>query len=150
MGMSDAHWMREALVLARRAESEGEVPVGALVVRNDEVIGRGWNRTITLSDPSAHAEIIALREAGKNEQNYRLPGCALYVTLEPCAMCVGAMIHSRIERLVFGANDPKTGAAGGCIDLIHDPSHNHIINIEGGVMAEECGAVLQAFFRSKR
>lgn len=150
MGMSDEHWMREAIALAARAESEGEVPVGAIVIRNDEIIGRGWNRTITLSDPSAHAEVVALREAGSEVSNYRLSGCTLYVTLEPCAMCVGAMIHGRIERLVFGAADPKTGAAGGCFDLIGLPSHNHSIAVESGILADECGEQLRNFFRSRR
>ena len=126
------------------------MPVGALLVREGEVLGRGWNRTVTLSDPTAHAEILALREAAAQAQNYRLPGCTLYVTLEPCAMCVGAMIHSRINRLVYGVHDPKTGAAGGCIDLIQDPAHNHKISVQGGLMAEECGVVLQTFFRSRR
>lgn len=148
--MSDAHWMREALNLAHQAESQGEVPVGALVVRDDEVLGQGRNQTISLNDPSAHAEIVALREAGSNAENYRLPGCTLFVTLEPCAMCVGAMIHSRVERLVFGAFDPKTGAAGGSFDLIGHPAHNHRISVQGGVLSEECGELLRSFFRSRR
>lgn len=150
MGVSDAQWMREALELARRAESEGEVPVGALVVRDGEALGRGWNRTVSLNDPTAHAEILALREAGAKAANYRLAGCTLYVTLEPCAMCVGAMIHARIERLVYGAHDPKTGAAGGRFDLLGLPAHNHRLEVEGGVLADECGALLQAFFRARR
>lgn len=150
MGVSDAQWMREALALAQRAESEGEVPVGAVVVRDGAVIGRGWNRTIALSDPAAHAEILALREAGARAGNYRLPDCTLYVTLEPCAMCVGAMIHARIERLVYGAHDPKTGAAGGRFDLLNLPAHNHRLSCEGGVLADECGSLLQAFFRARR
>lgn len=150
MGVSDAQWMREALALAQRAESEGEVPVGAVVVRDGAVIGRGWNRTIALSDPAAHAEILALREAGARAGNYRLPDCTLYVTLEPCAMCVGAMIHARIERLVYGAHDPKTGAAGGRFDLLNLPAHNHRLSCEGGVLADECGESLQGFFRSRR
>jgi len=150
MGVSDAQWMREALKLARRAESQGEVPVGALVVRDGEALGRGWNRTVSLNDPAAHAEILALREAGAKADNYRLPGCTLYVTLEPCAMCVGAMIHARIERLVYGAHDPKTGAAGGRFDLLSNPAHNHRPAAEGGVLAEECGALLQYFFRDRR
>jgi tRNA(adenine34) deaminase len=150
MGVSDAQWMREALELARRAESEGEVPVGALVVRDGEALGRGWNRTVSLNDPTAHAEILALREAGAKADNYRLPGCTLYVTLEPCAMCVGAMIHARIERLVYGAHDPKTGAAGGRFDLLNNPAHNHRPTAEGGVLADECSEMLQAFFRTRR
>jgi len=150
MGVSDAQWMREALELARRAESEGEVPVGALVVRDGEALGRGWNRTVSLNDPTAHAEILALREAGAKAANYRLPGCTLYATLEPCAMCVGAMIHARVERLVYGAHDPKTGAAGGRFDLLNNPAHNHRSAAEGGVLADECGALLQNFFRGRR
>jgi tRNA(adenine34) deaminase len=120
------------------------------VVRDDEVLGEGWNRTIGLNDPSAHAEILALRQAGERAGNYRLPGCTLYVTLEPCAMCVGAMIHARIDRLVYGAHDPKTGAAGGRFDLLGLPAHNHQLESEGGVLADECGEILQLFFRSRR
>lgn len=142
--------MRHALDLARRAESEGEVPVGAVIVRNDEVVGEGWNRTIGLHDPSAHAEILALREAGEKLGNYRLPGCVVYVTLEPCCMCAGAMIHARLERIVFGATDPKTGAAGGRFDLLDNPAHNHHPVVFGGCLANECGAVLQAFFQGRR
>lgn len=150
MGMSDADWMGEALELARRAETENEVPVGALIVREGEVLGQGWNRTITLNDPSAHAEILAMRTAGERVANYRLPGATLYVTLEPCAMCVGAMIHARIERLVYGAHDPKTGAAGGRFDLLGSPAHNHRVSVEGGVLADECGEMLREFFRTRR
>lgn len=148
--MNDAEWMRQALELAGRAESEGEVPVGAIVVRNGEVLGAGWNRTIALHDPAAHAEILALRAAGAAAGNYRLPGAELYVTLEPCAMCVGAMIHARISRLVFGAHDPKTGAAGSRFDLLRLPAHNHFIDCEGGCLEEECGSILQRFFRARR
>lgn len=148
--MSDADWMGEALELARRAETENEVPVGALIVREDEVLGQGWNRSITLNDPSAHAEILAMRAAGERVANYRLPGATLYVTLEPCAMCVGAMIHARIDRLVYGAHDPKTGAAGGRFDLLGSPAHNHRIEMEGGVLADECGDLLREFFRTRR
>ncbi len=148
--MSDSAWMGEALELAARAEAEGEVPVGALLVRDGEVIGSGWNRTIAAHDPTAHAEILALRAAGAATSNYRLPGSTLYVTLEPCAMCVGAMIHARVERLVFGAHDPKTGAAGGRFDLLRHPAHNHVMECVGGVMAEECGEILRAFFRARR
>jgi tRNA(adenine34) deaminase len=142
--------MSAALELARRAEEQGEVPVGAVVVCEDEIIGRGWNRTIGLNDPSAHAEIIALREAGQSLGNYRLPGCDLYVTLEPCAMCAGAMIHARLRRLVFGAHDPKTGAAGGRFDLLGDPRHNHRVEALGGFMAADCGEILKIFFRRRR
>jgi len=150
MGMKDAHWMREALKLARKAESEGEVPVGAVIVREEECLGSGWNQTISLNDPSAHAEILALRQAGECAANYRLPDCTLYVTLEPCTMCVGAMIHARIKRLVYGAHDPKTGAAGGRFDLLGLPAHNHQLESEGGVLADECGEILQSFFRARR
>lgn len=147
---ADERWMKEALKLARRAEAEGEVPVGAVVVCGGEVLGSGWNRTITLNDPTAHAEVLALRQAGEGAANYRLPGCSIYVTLEPCAMCVGAMIHARLDRLVFGAHDPKTGAAGGRFDLLSLPAHNHGIAVEGGVMGKECGALLQSFFQARR
>jgi tRNA(adenine34) deaminase len=147
---SDEHWMRRALQLAQKAEAEGEVPVGAVLVRDGQVLGEGWNRTIALRDPSAHAEILALREAGVTASNYRLPGASLYVTLEPCIMCAGAMIHARLDRLVFGATDPKTGAAGSVFDVLADPRHNHLVRTSGPCLGEECGAVLQAFFRSRR
>ena len=142
--------MRRALELAARAEAEGEVPVGAVVVRDAEVIGEGFNRPIGLNDPSAHAEILAMREAGQAAANYRLPGCTLYVTLEPCPMCVGAMIHARIERLVFAATDPKTGALGGAWDLTGVHPHNHVMQVEGGLLAEEASELLRAFFRKRR
>ncbi len=141
--------MRMALELAAQAAAAGEVPVGAVVVRDGEVIGRGFNRPITSNDPTAHAEIVALREAAAAEGNYRLPGCALYVTLEPCAMCVGAMVHARIARVVDGARDPKTGACGSLVDLTA-LSTNHHTNFEGGVLAEECGAALKSFFSERR
>ena len=147
---TDREFMHRALSLAARAEDEGEVPVGAVVVKGDEVVGEGWNRNIGLSDPSAHAEIIALRAAGKFLGNYRLPGCILYVTLEPCAMCVSAAIHARIERLVYGAEDPKTGALGGAYDLPGAHSHNHVMVAQGGLMAAEASAQLRSFFRRKR
>lgn len=150
--MSDAgHWMRRALALADRAEAEGEVPVGALLVSADgEVLGEGWNRNITDRDPSAHAEIVALREAGARLGNHRLLGATLYVTLEPCAMCAMAMVHARIARVVYGATDPKTGAAGSVFDLLGDARHNHRVAVEGGVLGEEAGARLTAYFRRKR
>ena len=147
---ADREFMRRALILAARAEDEDEVPVGALIVKGGEVVGEGWNRNIGLSDPSAHAEIIALREAGRSLGNYRLPGCTLYVTLEPCAMCVSAAIHARIERLVFGAEDPKTGALGGAYDLPGAHSHNHVMVTQGGLMAAEASEQLRSFFRRKR
>ena len=142
--------MRAALAEAEAAASEGEVPVGAIVVAGSEIIARGHNRSETDNDPSAHAEIVALREAARKTGNYRLTDATLYVTLEPCAMCMGALVQARIERLVFGAYDPKAGAAGSAIDLSDSPSFNHRFEINGGVLAEECGAVLKAFFESKR
>ena len=142
--------MREALGLAARAAERGEVPVGALVVKDGQVIGRGFNRPISAHDPTCHAEIEALREAGRTLGNYRLPGCELYVTLEPCAMCVGAMLHARLARVVFGARDPKTGACGSVIDLPAVATLNHQTAFEGGVLADECGAVLREFFAARR
>ncbi len=142
--------MREALALAARAEGEGEVPVGAVVVRDGEVIGRGWNRTIGDSDPCGHAEIFALREAGRALGNYRLTGCELYVTLEPCPMCAGAMVHARIGRLVYGAPDPKTGAAGSVFDLLPGDRHNHRVAVAGGCLGDECAEQLRTFFRARR
>jgi len=146
----DVYWMRHAMDLAARAELAGEVPVGAVLVRQGEILGEGCNGPIGASDPTAHAEISALRAAAAREGNYRLPGTTLYVTLEPCPMCVGAMIHARVARLVFGASDPKTGAAGGALDLIGDPSHNHRIAVTGGVLQSECAEHLRAFFRARR
>lgn len=142
--------MRHALELARRAQSEGEVPVGAVVVLDEQVIGEGWNRPISASDPSAHAEIQALRSAATARKNYRLVGATLYVTLEPCAMCVGAMFHARIRRVVFGAADPKTGAAGSTLNLFEEKRLNHHALVQGGVLAAECGALLSGFFASRR
>ena len=142
--------MREALALAQRAWDAGEVPVGAVVVKDGEIIGRGFNRPITSSDPTSHAEIVALREAALNLQNYRLVDCALFVTLEPCMMCVGAMLHSRLQRIVFGAADPKTGACGSVINLPAETRLNHHATFIGGVLADECGAMLKAFFRERR
>ena len=150
LASQDDTWMGEALLLARRAAEEGEVPVGAVIVREGEIIGRGWNRNIGLHDPSAHAEIMAMREAGIALDNYRLNGCTLYVTLEPCSLCAGAMIHARLDRIVFGADDPKTGAAGGRIDLLGNPAHNHAPVVNGGCLAPECSDLLKAFFRQRR
>jgi len=147
---ADRGWMEHALELARRAEAEGEVPVGAVVVNGSDLIGQGWNRTIGLRDPSAHAEIIALREAGQRLDNYRMPHCILYVTLEPCAMCVSAAIHARLDRLVFGAPDPKTGAMGGAYSLPDIYAHNHRMIVQSGLMAEEAGDLLRSFFRARR
>lgn len=142
--------MREAIGLAGRAASAGEVPVGAVVVLDGQSIGEGWNHPIALADPSAHAEIVALRAASAARGNYRLPGTTLYVTLEPCAMCVGAMFHARVARVVFGAADPKTGAAGSALNLFAEPRLNHHAAVEGGVLGAECGALLKAFFAGRR
>ena len=142
--------MRRALELAQRAESEGEVPVGALVVIDGVCVGEGWNRPVASFDPTAHAEILALRAAGLARQNYRLEGATLYVTLEPCAMCTTAMVHARIARLVFGAWDPRQGAAGSAFDLTHCRALNHSLDSFGGVLSEECGALLKDFFRRRR
>ena len=148
----DQYWMRHALALAERARDEDdEIPVGALVVDAEgNVVGEGWNRNIAEADPSAHAEIVAMRRAGAAIGNHRLIGCTLYVTLEPCAMCAMAMVHARLARVVYGATDPKTGAAGSVFDLLADPRHNHRIEVAGGVLADEAGAMLTAYFRAKR
>lgn len=146
----DRHWMARALDLARRAEQEGEVPVGAVIVLDDAVIGEGRNRMIGAHDPSAHAEIDALRDAGRQVGNYRLPGATLYVTLEPCVMCSGALIHARLARVVYAATDPKTGAAGSKFDTLLSEHHNHRIEVCGGVLAEEASAMLSGFFRNRR
>jgi tRNA(adenine34) deaminase len=142
--------MRRALDLARRAQDEAEVPVGAVVVLDEQVIGEGWNRPISASDPTAHAEIQAMRSAASTRKNYRLVGATLYVTLEPCAMCVGAMFHARIRRVVYGAADPKTGAAGSAVNLFSQKNLNHHTLVQGGVLAAECGALLSGFFASRR
>ena len=143
-------FMDEAFAEARAAAAAGEVPVGAVVVRDGEVVGRGWNRPIGRHDPTAHAEIVALRDAARRLANYRLPGCTLYVTLEPCAMCAGAIMHARIGRVVYGARDPKTGAHGSIVDLFAEERLNHHATVEGGVLADECGALLSAFFAARR
>lgn len=148
--MSDDAFMRRALELARQGQAEGEVPVGALVVLDGEIIGEGWNRPIAAADPTAHAEIQALRAAARSAGNYRLAGAQLYVTLEPCAMCVGAMFHARIARVVYGARDPKTGSAGSVIDLFAETRLNHHATVVGGVLAEESGALLSTFFAARR
>lgn len=148
--MTDEDWMAQALTLARDAGSRGEVPVGALVVCDGRVVGRGGNAPIAASDPTAHAELVALREAGAALGNYRLPGCTLYVTLEPCAMCAGAVLHARLARLVFGARDPKTGACGSVVDLTGEPRLNHHTRVTRGVAESACGALLTAFFAARR
>ncbi len=142
--------MGQALELARQAGAAGEVPVGALVVHEAEVVGRGWNQPIGRHDPTSHAEIMALRDAADRLGNYRLPGCTLYVTLEPCAMCAGAIMHARIARVVFGARDPKTGVAGSVIDLFAETRLNHHASVVGGVLAGPCGALLSSFFAARR
>ena len=146
----DAHFMRIALAAAAEAGERGEVPVGAVVVADGALVGRGFNAPISKHDPSAHAEIAALREAAAKLGNYRLPGCDLYVTLEPCAMCAGAIMQARIRRVVFCAPDPKTGACGSVVDLFAEPRLNHHTTVTGGVLAEECGAVLKEFFVGRR
>jgi tRNA(adenine34) deaminase len=147
---ADGRWMRHALRLAQRAQELGEVPVGALLVCGGEVIAEGWNQPIASHDPSAHAEMIAMREAARALRNYRLGGLTLYVTLEPCVMCAGAIIHARIARVVFGASDPKAGAVNSVYDVISNPKLNHRPDWTGGVLADECSALLQAFFRDRR
>ena len=146
----DEIWMSEALELAKRAGEEDEVPVGAVIVNGGQIVGRGWNRNIGLNDPSAHAEILAMRDAGRSLGNHRLSNSSLYVTLEPCSMCAGAMIHARLERVVYAASDPKTGAAGGMFDLLGNPAHNHAPVISGGCLAEESSRLLKDFFRQRR
>lgn len=149
---SDPVWMRHALALAVRAALEDdEIPVGAVLVDAEgRIVGEGWNRNIGDHDPTAHAEIVAMRAAGLSLGNHRLIGCTLYVTLEPCAMCAMAMVHARIARLVYAASDPKTGAAGSVFDLLGDPRHNHRIEVQGGLLAEEASAMLTNYFRRKR
>lgn len=146
----DHQFMQQALDQARLAAAAGEVPVGAVLVRDGVVIANGFNQPIGLHDPSAHAEMLALRSAAQTESNYRLPGATLYVTLEPCVMCAGAMLHARLDRVVFGASDPKTGAAGSVLDIFAAKQINHHTQVEGGIMSEECGQVLRDFFKERR
>jgi tRNA(adenine34) deaminase len=146
----DELWMEEALRSAQRALEAGEVPVGAVVVCNRKIVGRGWNRNITDHDPTAHAEVIALREAGATVGNHRLEDCALYVTIEPCAMCAGALVHARIERLVYGADDPKAGAVRSVMQVLNHPQLNHQIEVRRGVLAGRSAEVLQTFFKNRR
>ncbi|HHC74686.1 MAG TPA: tRNA adenosine(34) deaminase TadA [Thiothrix sp.] len=148
--MTHEDWMREALGFARQAAACGEVPVGAILVHNEQIIGAGWNQVIRLHDPSAHAEVMALRAAGRAMSNYRHPQTTLYVTLEPCTMCAGALIHARVAHVVFGAYDAKTGVAGSVSHVFDEPHHNHHPTIIGGVLADECGAMLSDFFRQRR
>ncbi|MGA8764997.1 MAG: tRNA adenosine(34) deaminase TadA [Candidatus Sulfotelmatobacter sp.] len=146
----DELWMGEALLSAQRALEAGEVPVGAVVVHDGKIVGRGWNRNITNCDPSAHAEIESLREAGSTVGNHRLEGCDLFVTIEPCAMCAGALIHARIRRLIYGADDPKAGAVHSAMQLLNHPQVNHRVEVRGGVLAGRCAEVLQTFFKNRR
>jgi len=146
----DAAWMRLALEQATLAAAAGEVPVGALVIKDGEILGRGHNRNLLDDDPTAHAEIIALRQAAARLGNHRLTGCTMVATIEPCSMCAGALIHARIARLVYGASDPKAGAAGSVLQVINHPGLNHRMEVTAGVLAEKCSAVLQDFFRQKR
>ncbi len=146
----DQQFMRMAIEQAQLAAQSGEVPVGAVLVRDGQVIAKAFNKPIATHDPSAHAEMLALREAALSEKNYRIPGATLYVTLEPCAMCSGAIFHARIGRVVYGAPDPKTGAAGGALNLFSEKQINHQTTIEGGVMGEECGQLLRDFFKGRR
>ena len=150
MAAGDETWMRRALALARRAKDEGEVPVGALVVLDERVVGEGWNRPISASDATSHAETEAIRAACREMRNYRLAGATLYVTLEPCTMCIGAIFHARIARVVFGAPDPKTGAAGSVTNLFAEPKLNHHAVVESGLLAEESADLLRTFFAERR
>lgn len=150
MAAGDENWMRRALELARKARDEGEVPVGALVVLDGRVVGEGWNRPISASDATSHAETEAIRAACREMRNYRLTGATLYVTLEPCAMCIGAIFHARIARVVFGAPDPKTGAAGSVTNLFAEPKLNHHAVVESGLLAQESAELLRSFFAERR
>jgi tRNA(adenine34) deaminase len=146
----DELWMEEAISAARRALESGEVPVGAVVVYDGKVVGRGWNRNLTDCDPTAHAEIIALRKAGKNLGNHRLGDCELFATIEPCAMCAGAMVHARLKTLVYGADDPKAGAVHSVLQVLNHPGLNHRMEVRRGVLAGKCAELLQEFFRNRR
>ena len=146
----DRQFMQQAIEQAQLAALAGEVPVGAVLVRDGQVISKAFNKPITNHDPSAHAEMLALRQAADVEQNYRLPGTTLYVTLEPCTMCAGAMLHARVNRIVYGAPDPKTGAAGSVVDVFASKQINHQTSVNGGIMAEECGQLLKTFFKERR
>jgi tRNA(adenine34) deaminase len=147
---NDELWMEEALRTAQRALDVGEVPVGAVVVYQGRIIGRGWNRNITDNDPSAHAEIVALRDAGTNVGNHRLAECDLFATIEPCAMCAGAMVHARLKRLVYGADDPKAGAVHSVMEVLNHPRLNHKMEVRSGVLAGRCAELVQKFFRDRR
>ncbi|HVO60787.1 MAG TPA: tRNA adenosine(34) deaminase TadA [Terriglobales bacterium] len=150
MTASDELWMEEALRYAHRALESGEVPVGAVVINQGRIVGRGWNRNLTDCDPTAHAEIIALREAGANLGNHRLGDCELFVTIEPCAMCAGAMIHARVQRLIYGADDPKAGAIHSVMQVVNHPQLNHRMKVQRGVLAGRSAELLQEFFSKRR
>ena len=150
MSEDDLRWMRHAIELAQQGQAHDEVPVGAVIVKDNQVIGEGWNQPIGLHDPSAHAEMVALRAAGKTLSNYRLLDTTLYVTLEPCVMCAGAIIHARVIRVIYGASDPKAGAAGSIIDIFANNKINHHVSLEAGLLSMECGALLTDFFKAKR
>jgi len=150
MTSSDELWMEEALRLAQRSLEAGEVPVGAIVLCDGKVVGRGWNRNITSADPTAHAEVVALREAGSIVGNHRLGGCELFVTIEPCAMCAGALVHARVKRLIYGADDPKAGAVISVLKVVNHPQLNHSMEVRSGVLAGRCSELVQAFFRNRR
>jgi len=147
---TDEFWMAHALTLAKHAEQQGEVPVGAVIVENDRIIGEGWNQPISSHDPTAHAEILAIRNACQHKENYRLPGATLYVTLEPCLMCAGAIVHTRIARVVYATKEPKMGASGSCFDVFNTQQLNHFVHSEHGVLAAQSSALLQNFFKTKR
>lgn len=146
----DIFWMQRALELARKAQELGEVPIGAVLVRDDQIIGEGFNAPISQQDPTAHAEIMALRDAARRIGNYRLLNTTLYVTIEPCTMCAGALIHARVAQLVYGASEPRSGAAGSIFDILQSSSLNHRVEVRHGVLAEECAELMQAFFRTRR
>ena len=150
MSETDLKWMRHAIELARRGAEQDEVPVGAVIVKDGNVIGEGWNQPISQDDPTAHAEIVAIRKAAKLEENYRLSDTTLYITIEPCSMCAGAIVHSRITRVVFGASEPRAGAAGSALNLLQNEKFNHQTEITSGVLADECGQVLKDFFAARR
>jgi len=150
MTATDEDWMRHALMLAHKAAELGEVPVGAVLVKDEQVISEGWNQPIKQHDPTAHAEIMAIRRAALLLENYRLPGTTLYITIEPCSMCAGAIIHSRISRVVFGASEPRAGAAGSAVNLLRNAQFNHQTEVTSGVLAEECAQVLKDFFLLRR
>jgi len=150
MILDDTHWMQYALHLAERAQTENEVPIGAVLVQDNQVLGEGWNQSIQNNDPSAHAEMIAIRAAAQHCQNYRLPNTTLYVTLEPCPMCAGLLVNARIARLVFATSDPRAGAVISVLRILDTPTLNHRVAYESGVLAEPCSRVLKAFFKDRR